>query len=294
MRVALATCSSLPEGHDYDLPLVPALERAGAEVAIEVWDEPSVAWHSYDRVMVRWVWDYADRREAFVEWADSVGERLRNRPAVLRWNSDKSYLAELAAAGLPVVSTTLVTPGDPLPELAGEVVVKPTVSAGARDTGRFGPAAHDQARNLLERITGAGRTAMVQPYVRSVAERGETAIVMVAGRVSHVLRKRAVLAPDQEAPLSDHELRAAEVMLDPNLVQPGDADAAERALAADVIEHVAARFGEAPLYARVDMLTDAEGAPVLLELEATEPALYLNTAPGAAARLAEAIMSSPS
>ena len=57
---------------------------------------------------------------------------------------------------------------------------------------------------------------------------------------------------------------------------------------------MAARFGEAPLYARVDMLTDAEGAPVLLELEATEPALYLNTAPGAAARLAEAIMSSPS
>ncbi len=294
MRVALATCSSLPEGHEYDRPLVPALERAGAEVSIEVWDEPAVAWHAYDRVVVRWVWDYTHRPAAFLDWADSVGDRLRNRPPVLRWNSDKSYLAELGAAGLPVVDTRLVAPGDPLPELEGEVVVKPTVSAGARDTGRFGPSAHRQARALLERITGAGRTAMVQPYLASVAERGETAIVMVAGRESHVLRKGAVLAADEEAPLSDHELGQAAVMLDPDLVRPGEANAAERALAARVIEHVAARFDEPPLYARVDMLTNSAGTPVLLELEASEPALYLSAAPGSAARLAEAIRSSPS
>ena len=90
--------------------------------------------------------------------------RFDNAPALVRWNSDKRYLADLAAAGLPVVETDLVEPGEPLPELDGEVVVKPSVSAGGRDTGRFGPAAHDLARELIEQIQASGRAAMVQPF----------------------------------------------------------------------------------------------------------------------------------
>jgi len=293
MRIAIATCSLLPEGHDYDRPLLPALERSGADVAVEVWDDPGVSWHHYDRVVVRWPWDYTHKRDAFLAWADSVGQHLHNRPAVLRWNSEKSYLADLGDAGLPVVDTTLVRPGHAVPDLHGEVVVKPTVSAGARDTGRFSPAVHHEARALIERLTGHGRTAMVQPYLRAVEARGETAIVIFAGRESHVLRKGAVLAPDEEAPLSEHDLGSAAVMFDPDLVVPGEANQDERALAGRVIEHVADRFGETPLYARVDMLTDARGAPVLLELEAVEPALYLSTTPGAAERLADAILASP-
>jgi len=293
MKIAIATCSLLPEGHDYDRPLLPALARAGADVTVEVWDDPGVSWRDYDRVVVRWPWDYTHKRDAFVEWAESVGDRLHNRPEVLRWNSEKSYLADLAAAGLPVVDTALVLPGDPVPELHGEVVVKPAVSAGARDTGRFSPGVHHQATALIERLTGAGRTAMVQPYLPAVEAHGETAIVMFAGRESHVLRKGAVLSPDEEAPLADHELGAAEVMWDPELVRPGEASDAERELAARVVGYVAQRFGETPLYARVDMLTDGTGAPVLLELEAVEPALYLATTPGAAERLADAILSAP-
>ena len=293
MKIAIVTCSLLPDGQDYDRPLIGALEEAGAEVALEVWDDPGVAWHDYDRVVVRWPWDYTHKRDAFVAWAEAVGDRLHNRPAVLRWNSEKSYLADLDAAGLPVVDTALVRPGDPVPELLGEVVVKPTVSAGARDTGRFSPAVHHEAHALIERLTAAGRTAMVQPYLADVEARGETAIVMFAGRESHVLRKGAVLAPDEEAPLADHELGSAQVMWDPELVQPGEANDAERELAGRVIAHVAERFGEIPLYARVDMLADAGGEPALLELEAVEPALYLSTTPGAAERLADAILSSP-
>jgi len=292
MRIAIATCSLLPEGHDYDRPLLGALEQAGADPTVEVWDDPTVSWHDYDRVVVRWPWDYTHKRDAFLEWAESVGQRLHNRPAVLRWNSEKSYLADLGAAGLPVVDTTLVRPGDPAPELHGEVVVKPTISAGARDTGRFSPAVHHEARGLIERLTGHGRTAMVQPYLPAVEAHGETAIVMFAGRESHVLRKGAVLAPDEEAPLAEHDLGSAAVMFDPDLVVPGEANEGERALAQRVIGYMAERFGEAPLYARVDMLTDAGGAPVLLELEAVEPALYLATTPGAAERLADAILSS--
>lgn len=292
MEIAVATCAALPAGHEWDRPLLGALERAGASVALEVWDDRGVDWTRYDAVVVRWPWDYTQKREAFVAWAESVGERLHNRPAVLRWNSDKRYLAELGTAGLPVVPTRLVEPGEPPPELdAREIVVKPTVSAGARDTGRFAPAAHEGARALIERLTAAGRTAMVQPYLSAVEQRGETAMVMFAGAESHALRKRAVLGPDEEAPLAEGDLGSAAAMHDPELVQPGKASAAERELAAAVIDDVANRFGgEPPLYARVDMLAGEDGQPVLLELEAIEPALYLSAVTGAADRLAEAIV----
>lgn len=141
----------------------------------------------------------------------------------------QAYLHDLEAAGISVVPTAYVAPGEPPPTLEGEVVVKPSVSAGAKDSGRFGPAAHDQARALIERIHRAGRTAMVQPYLASVDSRGETAIVYLDGTPSHALHKGAVLRPDEVAPLRSDELGVAEVMYDPDLVVAGTADDAELA-----------------------------------------------------------------
>jgi hypothetical protein len=291
VRVALATCAALPDGHEDDRLLLAPLRAAGAEAGFEAWDDGAVDWNRFDRVVVRSTWDYTSRREEFVEWADRVGERLRNRPEVIRWNSDKAYLAELEGDGVSVVPTRFVRPGDPLPELAGEVVVKPAISAGARDTGRFGPGAHARARELLARLQGGGRTAMVQPYLEQVDAAGETAIVHVAGRPSHVLRKQAVLRPDEEAPVREEDgLGAALAMWDDELVGAGEAGEDERELAAAVIAALERRFGEAPLYARVDMLRGEGGIPHLVELEAVEPSLYLATAPGTAERLAAAIL----
>lgn len=289
MRVALATFVALPEGWHDERALVGALDRRGVDVGFAAWDDPAVDWSRYDRVVLRNTWNYARRRDDFLVWAEAIGERLRNPPELIRWNSDKRYVADLAAAGLSTVETAFISPGDPMPRLAGEVVVKPSVSAGGRDTGRFSPASHGQAVELIGRIVAEGRTAMVQPYLADVDAAGETAVVFIAGRESHVLRKRAVLRPDEEAPVRDDEIGAAEVMYSDDLVGPGDADENERELAREVISHVAHRFGGAPLYARVDMLAGAGGAPVLLELEAVEPYLYLASAPGALERFAAAI-----
>src|SRR3712207_2947608 len=98
----------MPAGHPDDQPLAAALRDRGAVAEFLVWDEPAVDCGSYDLVVVRSTWDYTRRRERFLEWADSVGERLRNSPATVRWNSDKRYLADLAAAGLPVPRTRFV------------------------------------------------------------------------------------------------------------------------------------------------------------------------------------------
>jgi hypothetical protein len=291
VKVALATCSALTDGWPDDALLRAALAERGVEASFEVWEAPAVDWGRFDRVLIRSTWDYTEKRDAFLLWADRRGASLRNPPALVRWNSDKRYLADLEAAGLPVVPTAFVEPDRGPPRLEGEVVIKPVVSAGARDTGRFGDGAKPAAEALLRRIAAAGRVAMVQPYLGAVDEVGETAIVFFAGRESHVLRKRAVLRPDEEAPIRDDGgIGAAEAMFDESLVAAGEADDDEHAVAERILGWVGERFGGMPLYARVDLVRDRDRRPLLLELEAVEPNLYLATAHGAAERLAEAVL----
>ena len=105
MRIGLATCAALPDGWHDDHRLAAALREGDADCRFAVWDDPAVDWDRFDLVLIRSTWDYTERRDEFVSWAEAVGERLRNPPAVVRWNSDKHYLADLEAAGLPVVPT---------------------------------------------------------------------------------------------------------------------------------------------------------------------------------------------
>lgn len=289
LRVALATCRALPEGDPDDRALPTALAAQGVDAAWAVWDDPGVDWAAFDLVLVRSPWDYTDRRDAFVAWARSV-PRIANPADVLDWNTDKRYLADLMLAGLPVVPTRYVGPGDRLgPEvLGGEVVVKPAVSAGARDTGRFTDpvAAWAHVRALHDR----GAMAMVQPYVPSVDDEGETGLVYLGGEFSHALRKGPILQGEGVAPLVDPlgGLPAAEAMYAGETIAAREADSAQRAVAEWVLLYVRERFG--PLaYARIDLVTGPDGTPLLLEAELCEPSLYLHLAAGAHDRLARAV-----
>jgi hypothetical protein len=160
-----------------------------------------------------------------------------------------------------------------------DVVVKPTVSAGARDTARFRPGERDAARDFAAGILATGRAVMVQPYIARLDDDGETGLVYVDGAYSHAFRKGALLAGAALGP----GLYAEED------IEPRAATAAQRAVADAVLAAVAARTGGAPLYARVDLVPGDDGEPVLLELELTEPSLFLATGEGAAARLAAAL-----
>ncbi len=282
MRIAFATCSAFPHGWVDDHE---AARLLGAQ--FRCWDDPAVDWERYDRVVIRSTWDYTRRVEEFLEWARRVGAgRLRNSPELVAFNADKRYLGAL---GVPTVPTSFIAPGDPPPALRGELVVKPNLSAGARSTGRFGPDAHSGALALIEQIHCSGRVALVQPYVRSVEERGESALVFLAGELSHTLRKRAILRSDGVAPTSEGELGVALAMLEPDLIATAEPLAVERRFAEHLIARVSARFG-VPLYARVDLLADDSGEPLLLELEAVEPNLYLGHSRGAPERLARAVL----
>jgi hypothetical protein len=194
MKVAFATCAAPPAGWHDDQEVARLL---GAEFVVG--DDPAVDWEAYDRVILRSVWDYSRRAEEFLAWCAAVGPgRLRNRPDLVAFDADKRYLGELRA---PTAPTTFVAAGDPPPELAGEVVVKPNVSTGARDTGRFGPAAHAEAPALVERIRASGRVAIVQAYLADVDRGGETALVFLAevsGRFGTPLYARVDIAADAD------------------------------------------------------------------------------------------------
>jgi glutathione synthase/RimK-type ligase-like ATP-grasp enzyme len=269
-RIAVVTAREF-RGVDPDEPLLlAALARAGAEPVVAAWDDPAVAWEDVDLAVVRSAWDYALRRTAFLAWATATGRRtrLRNAPEVLAWGTDKAYLAELAARGVPVVPTTTVQPGDEVHLPDGPLVVKPTVSAGGRDTARYAdgdPAAADHVRALL----AAGRTALVQPYQDSVDARGERALMHVGGRFAWAAAKSAILVEGRPA--------SAALQLSDELV-PAGATAAERAVAEAVLDAVP--FPRADLlYARVDLVHGPDGSPLLLELELVEPSMFLEQAP---------------
>jgi len=279
----------MPDQFTDDQKVIAELEALGVEITYEPWDT-DIDWAGFDAVGVRSPWDYSYRRDEFVAWANAAGSELHNSADLLAWNSDKAYVADLHEAGLPVVETAFLAPGQAWAGDDREVIVKPSVSAGARDTGRFGPALHDEARTLIGKIHESGRTAMVQPFLPSVDTTGETALVFIDGEFSHSLRKSSVLKPDEVAPVRSTDLMVAEAMYDPDLVLAGTYEPDELELAERIVRHITERFAYLPLYARVDMLRDTEGSPVLLELEAVEPNLYFDQFPDGAGKLARAMV----
>lgn len=275
--IALATCSEFPQLDVDDQSLVPALAALGVAAQPVVWDDPFADWGAFDLVVVRNTWDYVGRRQELLDWARRAG-RVVNSLDVLTWSTDKRYLEDLAAAGLPVVPTMFVEPGGRFPVLEGQAVVKPAESGGARDTERHDPDTERDARLLAARIHRSGRTVMVQPYLTGVEARGETALVYLGGAFSHAIHKGPMLSG---APAVDLGLFMQES------IAPREPTAQELAVGERVMSYAIGRFG--PLaYARVDILP-ALGGHLVLELELAEPSLFLTTAPGAPERLARVL-----
>lgn len=283
--IFLATAAEVWE-RDEDAPLlVPALEQAGVSARPAVWDDPAEDWSAADLVVVRSTWDYAKRREEFLDWARRVAvvTSLANPVRTLEWNTDKRYLADLAGAGVPVIPTTYLSPGCAATDVAtalaldGDLVVKPAVSAGAVDTERHPAAERDAARRQVEGLLSAGRDVMVQPYFDAIEQHHETGLVFVDGRFVHAFAKAPLLA---EGSAHVSGLWAPEE-ISPRHPAPEELDVAEHTLRV-----ASALTGSVPLYARVDLIRDADGGPVVIELELTEPSLFLAVHPGAATRVA--------
>lgn len=291
MRPSIALVSARV-AHDVDedfTPLRDALHAAGADVCSPDWDDPAVDWSAFDLAVLRATWDYSVRVQEFLSWAESTARRTRllNPLPCVRWNIDKHYLKDLAAAGVPTIPSHFIEPGQDAHEqaprflaatAAREIVVKPAIGAGSRDAQRH---ERSNVRGLCEhaqRIVDSGHSALLQPYLESVDEHGEAALICYAGQFSHAIRKGALL---KRGVAAEQGLFAKES------ITPRAPTAAELRLAQQTL--AAIPFG-IPLYARVDLLLDEQGAPTVLELELTEPSMFFAHAPEAAARFAAVLM----
>ncbi|MFC8819576.1 ATP-grasp domain-containing protein [Streptomyces rochei] len=283
-RIALVTCRPGPRvSVDRDLPvLARALADAGASASVEVWDDAGVDWAAFDLALIRSTWDYSWRADEFTAWAERCGgaTRLANPAPVVRWNTDKRYLADLAAAGVPTVPTSYAAPGESpgLPD-GHEYVVKPTSGAGARFAARYTPGEHATAVRQVERMHAEGFTAMVQPYMRAIDTAGERALQFFGGRLLHASRKGAVLAPG-----TPYDARkVAHPGLEPWTPTAAEVAVAEAALAA-------VPGAAEPLYARVDLVDGDDGRPRVMELELVEPNLFLWLHERSLPRVVEAVL----
>jgi hypothetical protein len=264
---------------DLDLPVaVDAFADAGLTWEVVAWDDHGFDWSSVALVVVRSPWDYVPRRRQFLAWAHDVASltRLENPYDVLEHNTDKSYLRELSDRGVHTVPTGWVATAHEAESVVASVrgvhgpwlVVKPTISAGARDTIRTDDA--DTAVAHARAVVATGRVAMVQPYLDAVDEEGETSVLVVDGRLTHAVRKVPALTEGGGGDASGL------VELTPEL--------------RDATTTVLTTAGATDLlYARVDLVRDASGELALMELELAEPSLFLDLAPHAAVALAAGV-----
>lgn len=272
MRIAIVTHAGLPEGSHDDQALANALRVRQVAVRFAVWDDPAVDWGGVDLAVIRSSWDYHLAPARWFAWLDLVAAQttLVNPLALVRWNSDKRYLFDLAAQGVPIVPTVLLGQEVDVTELAAErgwddIVIKPTIGASADGARRFtGPGIASCAAAHLAALLARG-PALLQPYQPVVASARERSLVWIDGRFSHAFTK-----PGFHTGLSADAL------------QPHKPATAELALAAQVLE----TLPQTPLISRVDMIPTDAGL-LLMEVELIEPQLALHLCEQSAAALAD-------
>ncbi|MBG85094.1 MAG: hypothetical protein CMJ40_11195 [Phycisphaerae bacterium] len=293
MRIALATCEELPEWEVDDRPLHEALHANGVDFDHACWSDRSVEWSAYDACLIRTTWDYAHRRDEFVDWAERAAglTRLFNPFDTIRWNTCKSYLLDLEQAGIPVIPTHWLEPGDSfdLKTILHENrwkrgFIKPRIGATARATFRFDlddetlQAADDHLASLLE-----NEAALVQPYLPDVETIGEWSAIFIDGMMTHAVQKIPVAG--------DYRVQDDFGATD----RPYQPDISELELVNGVMNTLISNrqwTGEsqrAPLYARIDILKDGTQSMVN-EVELVEPSLFFRHGPHAAESLASSLI----
>jgi glutathione synthase/RimK-type ligase-like ATP-grasp enzyme len=254
-----------------------ALIQAGADVEPVSWTEAGEL-ADFDLVLPLVAWGYHLQYDAWLSFLDRMeasGIAMLNPPALLRWNGDKSYLAELADSGVPTVPTLSVESccDADLEEARRRfdtewLVIKPPVSASASGTHRLGP--NDDVPSDSRR-----RPMIIQPLIEEIARTGEFSLMLFDGEFSHAVVKRPAAGDFRVQP------HLGGVTL-PSKAPPGAERLARQALAAAPARAT---------YARVDIVPDDEGVLRIMELELIEPALFLDHAPDGGAAFTQAILS---
>ena len=281
-RVSLVTCREHPDLPPDDRGLIPELARLGIAATVSSWDDPAVAWTTFDAIVLRSTWDYHLRIDEFLRWIEArrtEGAPLWNPAPLLLWNAHKSYLRDLERKGIPIAPTRFL-PADPARPLDlfrilederwDRAIVKPAVSGGAHRTHLVDRETAGALHALDSRLTEID--LLVQEYLPEIESTGEWSLVYIDGLYSHAVRKLPASGDFRVQTELGGSVRAE----DP-----------ERALLREA-DRVVGAVDSPWIYARVDGV-ESRGEFRLMELEVVEPSLFLDAAPDAARRFAAAI-----
>ncbi len=265
---------------DDDL-LISSLESEGLRCCRISWDDQDFDWTTVRFAIFRTTWDYFERIDEFMNWFAETREKTNflNHPDVVSWNIDKAYLWDLAYHGIDIPQGVYISKGSDttLEKICAASgwnnwVLKPAVSGAAWNTFRFN---HDGIEGLGPLFSNLLKTEnmILQQFLPSVEETGEVSLVMLGGKFSHAVLKKAKpgdfrVQDDFGGTLHDYEPKQDEIAL---------------------AEHAMSVCKQLPLYARVDIVWDLEGRPCISELELIEPELWFRRHPESAAHLAKLI-----
>lgn len=290
--LALITdAASTPDDHDM-APLVEACTLAGIEVQVVDWTDHTVDWRTYSAAVLRSPWSYTSRLSEFLSWCEHAATLtdLWNPLDILRWNLDKTYVRDLAAQGVPVPLSEFSTADEGADGVRRSIaavraahpgcdlVIKPSVGAYSRGVRRFTVGDEEQAvMHGIDLLTSTKRV-MVQPYLNGIEDHGEVNLIFFGGELSHAITKAPLLTRSGPAGEPTQDVRA-----------PHEPSQAEVEVARAALEASRGRTTTVGplLYARVDLVDDSDGQPLVHELELVEPSLSLCFAPGSAGRFAE-------
>jgi glutathione synthase/RimK-type ligase-like ATP-grasp enzyme len=251
---------------DEDGPLLQFLRDNGLDIYREVWNDESVNWSGYDLVVLKAPWDYHDQLPKFLSWLESVengGSKVLNPPEIIRWNSDKEYLLEIAQE-LPVIKSLVLKPGDSfdLKYLqnyfeSNKLVVKPTISAGAKHTYLVSDENISEIQSTLQTLIDS-QPMLVQEFAGEVQSEGEWSFLFFNGEYSHHLLKKPGKSDFRVQHYFGGTIHKPETH--PDLV--------------DQTAKYVGQFAKGCMYARVDGII-RNGTFYLMELELIEPLLFL-------------------
>ncbi len=281
-RIAFLTMDSLDGFVSYDALVSDCLASRGIAVKFVSWRNARANWDDYEMVIIRSPWDYqhsVDEFMAVLENIDASSAVLWNPIDVVRWNVRKTYLQQLHDLGIVIVPTQFVqSPTESqLRRMfdafgSDQIVIKPVIGANANDTFWLRPDSCDDLLRQIETLY-RGRPALLQPFIQSVVEYGETSHMFFDGQHSH-----SVLKTPKAGDFRVQEEHGSHIQP----IQPDSAliECAKRALVP---------VPQQTLYSRVDLVELSNGQQAVMELELIEPSLYLTYDADSAERFADAI-----
>lgn len=263
----------------YDHLLYKPLKDLGWHAEEVSWRNDKIDWNSYDAVIIRSPWDYQDDPHAFLSVLEEIDQSdaiLENSLEIVRWNINKIYLRDLENRGIEIVPSLWFDTfsADLFPSVftrleAEEIVIKPTVSAGADNTLRIHQSNYDMFVEDLKTVF-ADRAFLVQPFMDNITAEGEFSVFFFGDTYSHTILKTP----------KTHDFRVQEEHGGKlALVEPeGPLLKTARAMR-DMID-------PEPLYTRADYVRISNNTFALMELELIEPSLYFNMDPESPKRFA--------